>query len=263
MERRPLLGGGRAAVDFVDGGLVGAFDEDFIDAHMWRTAGAPYQGFGDILGDQGFGAFVNFLGLGDITAEADEREFGLGDAGIDTADADAGSVEFQAQGAGDGKFRRFRAAIGGTAFIGDATGDGADVQNVTAGVMGHERQDGAGHAQQPKDIGLNHEFPIRVFAVGHGIGAFGTTGVIDEDIDVRGLLLRPSYEGIHAFRADDIESVDKGFGSTGFEALGGDFFQTIHAAGTEDDVAAFSGESTGGGGTKSAGSTGDNDPFIG
>ncbi len=90
-----LLGSGWAAVDFVDSSLVGAFDEDFIDAYMRGAAGAPDQGFGDVFGDEGLGAFVNFLGLGGVATEADEGEFGLGDAGIDAADADAGAVKFE------------------------------------------------------------------------------------------------------------------------------------------------------------------------
>ena len=49
-------------VQLVDGRLVGAFDDHLVDAHMRRTARHPHERFGDVLGGQGFDAFIDFLG---------------------------------------------------------------------------------------------------------------------------------------------------------------------------------------------------------
>ena len=131
------LGPGLAcpAIDFVDGGLVHGFDEQFVYVDVWGAAGDPDEDFGDVFGGEGTGAFIDLLGAGGVALEADEGELGFGQAGINGADADAGAVEFEAQGAGDLQFAGLGGAIGGAAFVSDMAGDGADVDDGAAGVV--------------------------------------------------------------------------------------------------------------------------------
>ncbi len=128
--------------------------------------------------------------------------------------------------------------------------------------MRHEGQDGAGHAEQAEDVGLHHEFPIGIFALGDGVGSFGAAGIVDEDVDVGRVLLGPLHESVYAVGADDVEWVDESLGSAGLEAFGSDLFQSVQATSAKENVAAFSGEGAGGGGTKATGCAGDDDPFI-
>ena len=75
----------RAPMNFVDGRLVGAFDEQFIDANVRRTAGGPDQCFGDVFGGEWNDAFVNpFRALG-VAFESDDGELGFRHAWINRA----------------------------------------------------------------------------------------------------------------------------------------------------------------------------------
>src|SRR5262245_25743933 len=51
-----------SSVHLVDGGLVGAFDEQLVDAHMRRTTGHPQERFGHIRRRERLDSFVNLLG---------------------------------------------------------------------------------------------------------------------------------------------------------------------------------------------------------
>ena len=51
LVRLPRLLGRRCpSIHLVDGGLVGAFDKEFVDVDVRRTAGDPDQRFGDVFG---------------------------------------------------------------------------------------------------------------------------------------------------------------------------------------------------------------------
>jgi hypothetical protein len=52
----------------------------------------------NVFGSERAGAFVNLFGLGNVTFEADDRELGFSQAGINGADADAGAIELEAPG---------------------------------------------------------------------------------------------------------------------------------------------------------------------
>jgi hypothetical protein len=52
----------------------------------------------NVFGGEGAGAFVNPFGPGNVTFEADDRELGFSQAGINGGDADAGAIELEAPG---------------------------------------------------------------------------------------------------------------------------------------------------------------------
>ena len=104
-------------IHFMDGGLIGRFDEEFVDVHMRRAAGHPDENFGDIPGCQGNDALVRFPGQFDIALEPHQREFRFREAGIDGGNTQASSVQFQPKGAGDLQLARFGRAISRPAFI--------------------------------------------------------------------------------------------------------------------------------------------------
>jgi hypothetical protein len=52
----------------------------------------------NVFGGERAGAFVNLFGPGNVTFEADDRELGFSQAGINGGDADAGAIELEAPG---------------------------------------------------------------------------------------------------------------------------------------------------------------------
>ena len=52
----------------------------------------------NVFGGERAGAFVSLLGPGNVTFEADDRELGFNQAGINGGDANAGVIEFEAPG---------------------------------------------------------------------------------------------------------------------------------------------------------------------
>src|SRR6266581_2714210 len=103
--------------NFGEGGLVGGFDDEFVNIHVLGTRGNPNQNFGDVFGDERTSAFVGFFGAFDIAFETHDREFGFGEPGVHGANAQPGAIEFEAQRAGDLEFGRLRAAISRAAFV--------------------------------------------------------------------------------------------------------------------------------------------------
>ncbi len=230
---------------------------------MRRTARDPDEGFGDVIGSQRLDAFVNFLRARFVAFEADDGELRFRKTGIDRADAHAGAGEFEAKGFGDLQFARLGRAVGGAAFVGDASGDGADVDDRAAGILHHERQAGARDAEHAEDIRLHHEFPVFILAVSDGFQTFRAAGVVDQHVELVGATTRPIDEGVYARGAGDIECGEYRVRCAKFFAFSGDGFESVQPAGTEQELRAFTGKGAGGGGTESAGSTGDEDPFAG
>jgi hypothetical protein len=52
-RRRDATGSGRAPIDFMDGGVVHGFDEQFVHVHVWGTARAPDKDVGNVFGGEG------------------------------------------------------------------------------------------------------------------------------------------------------------------------------------------------------------------
>jgi hypothetical protein len=52
----------------------------------------------NVFGGERAGAFVNLLGPGNVAFEADDRELGFSQAGINGGDVDAGAIELEARG---------------------------------------------------------------------------------------------------------------------------------------------------------------------
>jgi len=141
--------------------------------------------------------------------------------------------------------------------------DGADVDDAGAGIFLHQGQDGAGDAEEAKDIALEHSFPIFVAAFGNGVEAVGAAGVVDQDVNLVCFRADKFGEGFDAGSGGDIKGMDEGGSGAGFAGGGGDFFEAVEAAGAEEEFGAVGGEGEGGGGAKAAGGAGDEDPFIG
>jgi hypothetical protein len=52
----------------------------------------------NVFGGERAGAFVNLFGPGNVTFEADDRELGFSQDGINGGDADAGAIELESLG---------------------------------------------------------------------------------------------------------------------------------------------------------------------
>ena len=62
----------RPPIDFVHGGLVGGFDDQFVDTNMRRPAGDPEERFGNVFACQRDHPFVNLFGACRVAFEADQ-----------------------------------------------------------------------------------------------------------------------------------------------------------------------------------------------
>ena len=91
----------RAAMDFVDGGLVGAFDEQLVDVDVRRAARHPDQSFSDVLAGERDNAVIDLFRSGLVTFESDLGKLRLGHPRVDGANPDTRAAKFQAEGAGD------------------------------------------------------------------------------------------------------------------------------------------------------------------
>src|SRR5688572_15056066 len=104
-------------MNLVNGGLVGWFDYEFIDANVRRATCHPDQRLGDVVRSQSFETFVDLFGAFGVALKPDERKLRFCKAGVDGANAHTGSAKFEANGASDLKFASFGGAIGGSALV--------------------------------------------------------------------------------------------------------------------------------------------------
>src|SRR5947207_12951782 len=100
----PALRRLRSPMDFMDGRLVGAFDDHFVDANVRRTAGGPDQRFGDVFGGERVDTFIDFLRAFGVAFDTDDGEFRFSQTRIDGADAHAGAGQFYTECVGDFEF---------------------------------------------------------------------------------------------------------------------------------------------------------------
>ena len=130
-------------------------------------------------------AVVGGFGALGVALETDDGEFGLGQPGIDRADAHAGAGEFEAQGAGDLEFRRpWPRNRRRRLLVGDMPGDGANVDDRAAGIF-HERAAGRRASCAARRARLSAaSFPSRSsLPVADGVQAVRAAGVIDQDVN--------------------------------------------------------------------------------
>ena len=252
----------RAPVDLMNGGLVRAFDEQLVNVYVRRPAGDPNERFGDIFGSEGFDAFVNFLCALGVALEADDRKFSLGQAGIDGADAHARAIKFEAQRLGDLQFSSFRPAVSRTAFIRHPPCDRSNVDDDAPGVVGHQWQARARHAQHPEDIGLHHELPIFVLRLRYLVQALCPTGIVNQHIQLVAVAARPLHERLDAAGLADIEKMCMRFFGAGFGALRNHFFQAIFPPRAQQQFRALGTECARRGRAEAARSACDQDPFT-
>ena len=261
-EGKGLLGSaGGAPVDLVQGGLVGALDDEFIDADMGRAARDPKDCFGDVFGGQGDDAFINLLCFGFIAFESDDGELGFGHAGIDGGDTQASAAKFEAQGLGDLQFGRLGTAVGSASFVGDASRDGADVDDAAFGAV-HQWKDGASHSEDAEGVDLEHRFPILVPGRGDRVNSESAAGIVDEAIDTASGFPGPIAECVDAGGVGDIENVGVGGWGSGLAAFLGEGLQPVEAAGAQQQIAALARKGTRGGGAEPGGRSSDQNPFI-
>ena len=191
---------------------------------------------------RGVDPLVNCVGLCPVALQAHNGKLGLGHAGVDGADAQAGAVQLQPQRLGDAQLRRLAGAVGRTALVRHTASDRADVQNNAAGVRLHQRQHGAGHAQDAQRVGLEHRLPIVVPAVLDSLHPVRAAGIVDEHVHPAGGCLGPVRERINACRIGDVQLVNVRRGRTALEALGGDLLEAILPARAQQQVHAHVGE---------------------
>ena len=223
-------------------GLVGAFNDHFIDAHIVRPGGHPKQRFGDVVRSKRFHTFINLFRFFRVALESDHGEFRFGHAGIHRGNAQAGAAKFEAEGAGDLQFGGLCAAVGGTTFVGGAAGDGADIDDTALSIF-HQRQDRAGHAQNAKHVDLEHRFPIGIFRGRDGVDAMRAAGVVDQDVDSPGDSANPRSEFLDTGSFCDVKEVRMGRGRAELFAFLCHFLNAFGAARAEQQIASLASES--------------------
>src|SRR4029450_6850296 len=159
---RPALGAG----DLVGSGLGDGADDHEVDVDVPGAGRGPGDPVGDVSGGQGLHAGVDLVGPGLVAAEAGHRELGLDHAGGDLGDPDRLAVQLQAQGVGDGPDGVLGGGVAGPAGVDLEPGDGAEVDDVGVGGGPEQGQEGAGDPQQADHVGVQHDLPVGVAALG-------------------------------------------------------------------------------------------------
>src|SRR6266581_762450 len=144
----------------------------------------------------------------------------------------------------------------------------ANVDDRAARVIEHQRQGGAGNTKNAEHIGLHHGFPIFVFAFGDGVQAKRSAGVVDEHVEFAAWIRRfnfvagPFHEFVHAGGLADIEGMKMRFGCAEANGIGLNFSKAIESPRAKKEARSFGSKGSRGGRAETAGSAGDEDPFI-
>jgi hypothetical protein len=207
--------------------LLARADDDLVDVHPRRPGDDERDDLGDVFRRERVDALVNLLGSCLVAFEADDTELGSGDeAGIDLGHADRTAEELQAQRLADHTHAVLGGRVTGAARVGLEAGRRADVHDVAVARAFERRQQRARHANEAEDVGLPHPPPGIVGCVLDGFEALRAAGVVDEKLDLAGLL----HERVDAVLVRDVEraclAVD----------LFRDRFDAICSAGAEDDL---------------------------
>src|SRR4029453_14301730 len=241
----------------VGGGLGGRADDQEVDVDVGGTGDGPDDAVGDVVGGQGLDAGVDLVGPGLVAAEAGHRELGLDHAGGGLGDRARLRVQLQAEGVGDGPDGVLGGGVAGPAGVDLEPGDGAEVDDVGVGGGPQQGQEGAGDPQQADHVGVQHDLPVGVAALGHRVEAGRGAGVVDQQVGVAVAVPDGGRERLHRGRVGDVE------GEGGGADVGGQGLEAVGAAGAGDHLEAGPGQLAGAGRPDPAGRAGDDrDPLA-
>lgn len=216
----------------------------------------------DVVGSQGLAAFVDGVGLGLVAVEAHDGEVGLDLARVDGDDADARGDELLAQRLGEGADGGLGGAVDAAADVWLAacercsgqyrtgsyenaqeehTSDGTNVDNVARTAVRpllEDGEDGLGHVDETRDVGLEHDVHVLLGDVRRPGPALDQAGVVDEDMNVAPLLGQTTDEAAHLVGAGDVEldGQDLDAGADLLADLGGELLDELDAARGEDET---------------------------
>jgi hypothetical protein len=236
----------------------------------------PEFGFGvvdkvdDFLSDGGGGLGVAEAGGAEAGFFAgDFEEFGGGGEGVDGGYVDLFGFQFDAHGFCEGELCGFGHGVDAVeweAAAGGAGGDGDDVASCRFAppyrvLFDHDGGGGLHGVEGAFDVGGDDVFEL-------GVGGFvdfgeeAVAGVGDHDVEAGEFFECGGDEAVDVFALGDIAGEGEGLRTEGL-ALGGDLFEFVEAAGSEDEVVVLLGEGEGGGGADAGGGAGDDDGFGG
>lgn len=184
------------------------------------------------------------------------EERGVGVAGKNRDDIDAGVVDFGTERVAEGAEGEFAGAVNRVARRGNDAEDAGDVDDLAGALLAHYREDGLDAAEGPEEIDF-HDGP--------GVGGFGffdgrthaEAGVVDEDVDAtkffEGGLDEPGDVGVVGDIGDDREQVG---------VSGGELPERRFVAGRDDDTSTGTGEGERGFFADAAGGTGNDDDLF-
>ena len=161
---------------------IGRFDDSHhgVNCAQWIAG---------LLADLVVEIFACFAGSGVVFGDAvcgfyagATKEVGAKGTGLDEGDVDAERGELLRESfreAFDGELGGVVVAPAGGA---DETGDGGDVEDVTAALLAEMRQQSLGNADEAEDVGVEHRHEL-VFGDFFDCSGEAVAGVVDEDVD--------------------------------------------------------------------------------
>ena len=222
--------------------LVGSKDKNLCYLHVSGGRGGKEDAVGYVIACEGLYALIDVVGALFVAVEADNREVGFNESGLDGGHTDGGVSEVHAESVGEGFDGGFCGAIDGSVRIGGISGDTAYVDDMSTVAGYHTRDDKARDAQKSLDIGVNHRVPIGEVAFVLFLETERQSCVIDEDIDVLPFSGEVSDLAFCLLAIAHVEGEDECARAVLAMEVVGEFAKRLLATGIEDELIAVGGE---------------------
>ncbi|GHB17285.1 hypothetical protein GCM10009038_15040 [Salinicola rhizosphaerae] len=136
---------------------------------------------GDILGSECLGTAIELVGRCLVAAGAHQRELGLGDAGREIGDTNAGAEQVTAQVVAELLDERFGRAIDVAARVRPLTGNRTHVDDRRAAAnVDQRRQKRVSHVDKPRDVGVDHGVPVLDLDLLRRLGRQRQSRIVDQ-----------------------------------------------------------------------------------
>ena len=204
--------------------------------------GGEEDAIGYVFAREGLNAFIDVVGALFIAVEADNREVGFDESGLDGGHTDWGVCEVHAESVGEGFDGGFGSAIDSSVRIGGISCYAADVDDMSTVAGNHTRDDKACDTQKSLDVGVNHRVPIGEVAFVFLLETERQSGVIDEDINVLPFGGEVSDLSFCLLAVAHVEGEDECACAVLAMEVVGEFAKRLLAARIEDELIAVGGE---------------------
>ena len=171
----------RAAHDPAAARLGEGLDHHLVDVHVQRPREREEDAVRDVVRGQRLDALVRRLRCRLVALEADERELGLREPGIDGRDPDRAAEEILAQAVDEASDRELRGDVHRGVRVRLPARDRAGEQDVAA--VAHVRQREARDADRAVDVRVQDGRLVLGIRLGEGVAPEREPGVVVEDVD--------------------------------------------------------------------------------